>query len=188
MRVLLVFESMFGSTGAVTRAVADGLRDGGAEVRTVRVGDAGDHALDDVDLLVLAGPTHAFSISRPRTRSDAVHRGSGTTTAGDGVREWLEAARRTTCPGGWPAVAVLDTRAESTRHWPGAAARAMGRSLRHTGFEVGEHASFYVVSVEGPLIEGEVELARGWGRRLAATAVRGRAVVSLRRSDGVAPW
>ncbi len=51
-RALVVFESMFGNTEAIARAVADGLG-GGAEVD------------------VVGGPTHAFGMSRPSTRRSA---------------------------------------------------------------------------------------------------------------------
>jgi flavodoxin len=63
MKIAIVFESMFGNTEALTDAVALGLRDRGAEVTIHRAGDAGDHVLRGCDLLVLAAPTHALTLS-----------------------------------------------------------------------------------------------------------------------------
>ena len=67
MRALVVYESMFGNTEAVARAVADGL----AEMHDVdlrEVSQAPIAVIARVDLIVVGGPTHAFSLSRPATR------------------------------------------------------------------------------------------------------------------------
>ena len=70
MRALVVYESMFGNTQAIADAVADGLA---ARVRVdaVEVGAAPTVVGDDVVLLVVGGPTHAFGMSRQATRQDA---------------------------------------------------------------------------------------------------------------------
>ena len=71
MRALVVYESMFGNTEAVARAVADGL----AEMHDVdlrEVSQAPTEVIGRVDLIVVGGPTHAFSLSRPATRASAV--------------------------------------------------------------------------------------------------------------------
>ncbi|MEO6585287.1 MAG: flavodoxin/nitric oxide synthase, partial [Knoellia sp.] len=75
MRSLVVYESVWGNTEQVARAVAAGL----GVVMTVEVVDVGIAPTtpgDDVDLLVVGGPTHTFSMSRPGTRSEAVTRGA----------------------------------------------------------------------------------------------------------------
>ena len=46
----------------------------------------------DLDLLVVGAPTHAFSLSRPSTRADAVRQGAPPERATAGLREWLTAA------------------------------------------------------------------------------------------------
>src|SRR5690606_25531699 len=70
MKVLVVYESMFGNSERVAHAVADGMRPH-AEVELLEVDEAPGVPGADVDLLVAGGPTHAFSMSRERTREDA---------------------------------------------------------------------------------------------------------------------
>ena len=63
MSVLVVFESMWGNSRLVAAATAEGL---GKDVPVVSVAEAPVPLPSDVDTLVLGGPTHAFSMSRPR--------------------------------------------------------------------------------------------------------------------------
>lgn len=170
-RALVVFESMFGSTEAVARAVADGLRDlVAAEV--VRAGP--DATLPEgLDLLVVGGPTHAFGMSRPATRASAGQQGAdAVVAAGPGLREWLAAER----PAGALAVAAFDTRIRK-RGVPGSAARAAERRLRRGGARVLAPAeSFWVADTAGPLLEAEQDRARRWGHRLAEELVQRQGV------------
>ena len=166
-RALVIFESMYGNTEAVARAIADGLATG-MPVDVVEVGDAPAVPGDDVDLLVVGGPTHAFGMSRASTRRDASEKAAGAGVAlvsrGDGVREWLAALPAR--PG--LRAAAFDTRVAQPRV-PGSAARAIRRRFRRGGAIVvdGPH-SFYVDGTEGPLSPGELERARAWGNALAA--------------------
>ena len=68
---LVVYETMYGRTRDVAQAVADGCGGGGGDVRLVEVGDLAAGLPDEVTLLVVGGPTHAFSMTRPGTRRDA---------------------------------------------------------------------------------------------------------------------
>ena len=104
LRALVVHESMFGNTERIALAVAQGLRAGGAEVSVVAVADAPDALPDEVDLLVVGAPTHAFSLSRAATRRDAVRQGASPDRAATGLREWLTSL---TCGDAQPPVAVF---------------------------------------------------------------------------------
>ena len=73
LRARVVFESMFGNTEEVARAVAEGLRLEGVDATVADVRDA-SHA-GDHDLLVVGAPMDAFSLSRASTRQDAVKQG-----------------------------------------------------------------------------------------------------------------
>jgi flavodoxin len=67
MRALVVYESMFGNTQAIANAIVQGLS-GRMRVEALEVGVAPATIDDDVALLVVGGPTHAFGLSRPQTR------------------------------------------------------------------------------------------------------------------------
>jgi hypothetical protein len=86
MKSLVVYESFYGNTEAVARAIADGLARHG-DARAVTVGSVDAAALDDVDLLVVGAPTHAWGLPRAKTRPQSL------TNSCDSmpplVREWL---------------------------------------------------------------------------------------------------
>jgi flavodoxin len=64
MRAAVVYESYFGHTRGVAAAIAEGLR-ARADVDAVDIYEVGDAPADlDVDLLVVGGPVHAWSMSR----------------------------------------------------------------------------------------------------------------------------
>jgi hypothetical protein len=166
MRALVVYESMFGNTEAVARAVGDGLASR-MDVQVRPVDDA-PPLPDEPVLLVVGGPTHVLGMSRPRTREDAVRQGAGPSTAtATGLREWL-AALPALPPG--TLGATFDTRVHAPV--PGSAARKAARRLRRIGVRLVAPAStFWVEGTPGPLAEGEGERARRWGAQLAeATA------------------
>jgi hypothetical protein len=174
MRALVVFESMFGNTQVIANAIAEGLS-GPIQVETVEVGLAATRIGDDVGLLVVGGPTHAFGMSRPGTRQDAARQTSaGLVSTGIGLREWLDGLQRSA----GVAVAAFDTRISKPR-LPGSAARAAEKHLRRLGFRVvAPAASFYVEGTMGPLVEGERERARRWGESLRARTDGGAAVAA----------
>lgn len=162
-RALVVYESMFGNTYAVAEAVAEGLGTA-LDVTLVEVSHAPQAVSDDVDLVVVGGPTHAFSMSRPSTRRSASDQGADPEAAQhDGIREWI---------GGVMAPEGLLTTAFDTKvlkpHLPGSAAKSAGRKLRHRGFKkIDEPKTFYVTGTKGDLVDGEVDRARQWGTHLA---------------------
>lgn len=165
MNTLVVYESMWGNSRAVAAAIAEGI-DG--DVRLVDVTHAPVPLPDDVDLLVVGGPTHAFSMSRATTRRDAEGKGAETGHAARGIREWLGFLR----PCDRLDVATFDTRVGSVRHLPGSAAKAAAKEVRrqHLGRLLAS-ASFFVDDMAGPLLDGELERARDWGRSLAGMRV-----------------
>lgn len=164
----VVSESMFGNTAALAREIAAGLRAEAFDVEVWDVAQAPPPARLDVDLLVVGAPTHAFSLSRPSTREDAVRQGADAGRARTGMREWLGTAGASR--DGRPRLAVFDTRASKVRHLPGSAARAASHMVRkrHAGSVVGTE-SFYVDDVQGPLLDGELARARDFARGVAAS-------------------
>lgn len=162
---LVVYESMFGNTRQIAEAVADGLR-AAMTVKVVEVSSAPVALSDEVGLLVVGGPTHAFSMSRPNTRADAAKQGADEkAAAGAGLREWVEQLGKGEVR---PPVAAFDTKVKRPR-LPGSAARAALTRLRRAQFPVLTSAeNFYVDGTKGPLVEGETARARAWGATCAA--------------------
>ena len=167
-RALVVFESMFGNTEQVARAVADGLEAEGVPTRVVEVSAAPAALPPSVELLVVGAPTHAFSLSRPKTRTEAVRQGADESKAAIGLREWLETVRP---PTDQPVhVAVYDTRATKVRRLPAAAGPSAARLAKRRRFSrVDRPVAFLVDDLQGPLVDGEIDRATSWGRSLAAS-------------------
>jgi hypothetical protein len=169
MRALVVYESMFGNTEAIARAIADGLA-GAAAVEVTEVGVAPTTLPAGIDLLVVGGPTHAHGMSKPESRADSARRaGDRLVSRGIGIREWLAVLR-----GGSSTVAAaaFDTRIKGPGLLWGSAARGADKLLRGHGVRVvvGPE-SFLVEGPTGPLfdrlVEGEIDRARAWGAGLA---------------------
>jgi hypothetical protein len=175
MRALIVYESMFGGTRAIAEAIAEGLEpDVAAQV--VPVAEADATALDGVDLLVIGGPTHAWSMSRPSTRKSAPAYASKPDSGlvleagadnGPGVREWLESMGQPDLPG-----AAFDTRVKGPALFTGRASRAIKRSLSHHGVALVVPPQSFLVDKKSHLLPGETARARAWGAQLAAAVER----------------
>lgn len=168
MRSLVVYESMFGTTREVAEAVGAALGAAG-EVRVVEVGElAAEGGAVDADLLVVGGPTHAFSMSRPQSRKDAATKfPEPLVSTGIGVREWLEGLTLTA----GQKVAAFDTKTAKP-NLPGSAGKPIEKGLRKAGGRpVARTESFKVESMRG-LVAGEAERASAWGAGLVS-AVQG---------------
>jgi hypothetical protein len=161
MRTHVVYESMWGNTAMLAEAIGQGLGD----VPVSEVNSVTGEDLRDADLIVIGGPTHAFSMSREQTRQSAHEQGASSGRSARGIRDLLaELPNPLTAE-----VATFDSRVLKVRKLPGSAARAAAKELRrhHHARVVGE-ASFYVEDSAGPLADGELERARAWGADLAA--------------------
>jgi len=160
MRGFVVYESLFGNTARIAQAVVDGMKKHlDVDLHSVAEG----LRPEGVDLLVVGGPTHAFSMSRTTTREDAVNQGATTDTT-IGLREWLdELPEVDNTP-----FAAFDTRVDMVRRLPGSAAKAAAKVARKRGYRpLTRPESFYVQDVPGPLLDGEVQRAEVWGAQLA---------------------
>ncbi|HET9455734.1 MAG TPA: flavodoxin domain-containing protein [Candidatus Limnocylindrales bacterium] len=180
MRVLVVYESMFGNTRAVALAIAEGIAER-VPVETFEIGDAPAVPAPDVDLLVVGGPTHGHGLTTESSRADAARRaGSRLVSRGAGMREWiggmLPAARPVTA-------AAFDTRIKGPEFLWGSAAKGATKLLTTAGFRVLPPKSFLVGGPTGDLFDRldaeELDKARAWGRELAA-AVAGAPVAAAR--------
>jgi hypothetical protein len=170
MRALVVYESMYGNTQRVAEAIARGLHPH-FDVTLREVGHA-EPELDDVDLLIVGGPIHAWSMSRESTRKSAHEQAEGTPSpsTGIGIREFL-AEIHDANPEHPVAAAAFDT-AIRTRWFPvGSAAKPAAKQLSKHGYRlVAKPEHFYVSDSQGPLLDGELERAQAWARELATRA------------------
>lgn len=165
-RALVVYESMYGNTRAIAEAIAEGLG-----VRAVPVAQATADLLAEADLVVVGGPIHAWSLSRPSSRKGAAEAaakpGSGLTmepgAEGPGLREWFAAMGR--CSG---RAAAFDTRMQAPAGMSGSAARKIAKKLRAHGFEIAAKPEGFYVTKANRVVDGELARARTWGRSLAA--------------------
>jgi hypothetical protein len=179
-RALVVYESMFGNTKAVAEVVALALsRD--FEVDLTECGSAPCPLPDDVALLVVGAPTHAFSLSRANTRGSARQQAPATARPSEsGLRDWLGCLQhngRASRPAGLVA-AAFDTKVAHPR-LPGSAAGAAAKKLHHLGVDVVvAPKTFYVEGTQGPLVDGEGDAALEWGRALAGACLTARSATS----------
>lgn len=171
MHAVVVYESMYGNTHAIAVAVAEGLSEA-MDVDVRSVGDAGD--LGGARLIVLGAPTHAWGLSRASTRRAAAKAAGKPASGlrmepgagGPGIRDWLKHMPAT------PArVAVFDTHMRASFGLHGSAAKAIARRLHRGGHTIIDSPQGFIVSKQNRLLDGELDRAGDWGRRLAATFV-----------------
>jgi len=162
MKALVIYESLYGNTETIARAIAEGLR----KKFDVTVADVGTMPRAfGMNLLVVGGPTHAFGMSRPSTREQAAQQGTVRPQAIDvGVREYLDCSPMLA----GLAAAAFDTKVDKP-FLPGSAAHRVQRQLRRLGCHIVlPTQSFLVSGSAGPLKAHEEERARKWGTALAA--------------------
>jgi hypothetical protein len=169
MRVVVVYESMYGNTRQVAAAIAKGF-ELSADVTIEPIGAAEHMKLDDVDLLVVGGPTHAHGMSRPSTRKAAAEAALKSKnnvtldpgTQGDGVREWLQSL-----PARKGKAAAFDTRLNGPAFLTGSAAKGITRSLKRKGYTVVSEPTSFFVTKDNRLRPDERARATAWGGELA---------------------
>ena len=170
MKAVIVYESMFGNTRAIAGAIAEGL---GAmcDTEVVGVAEAERRTIDDADLLVVGGPTHAWGMSRPSTRKGAPSYASKPGSdlvlepgadSGPGVREWMASLGRVD-----GRAAAFDTRLRAPAALTGRASKGIGKELSEHGLELVMSPQSFFVTKKNHLLAGESERARAWGAQLA---------------------
>ncbi|MBN1640278.1 MAG: flavodoxin family protein [Anaerolineae bacterium] len=151
MKALVVYDSVFGNTEQVARAMGEALG-AGAEVQVLRGGDVRQEHLHDLDALVVGSPTRAFSPT-------------------PAIKAWVRSLPRDSLKG--VRVAAFDTRVSVEEvnsailtfmvRILGYAAKPIGKGLVRKGGELTmPPEGFYVGGTEGPLKEGELARAAEW--------------------------
>ena len=145
MNTLVLFDSKFGNTEQIARAIGAALETtGSVDVRSI--GDV-DSFAPGIDLLVVGGPTQAHGVNAA-------------------LKAFLDGLPPDTVQG--VAAATFDTRFR----WPvllsGSAARGIAERLERKGARLlAKPASFFVEHGEGPLADGELARAESWARQVA---------------------
>ena len=175
MRVLIVYESMFGNTRRVAEQIATGMRPD-AEVTVSSVQEIFGSPIGDVDLVVVGGPTHVHGISRHTSRKAAAERADTNPDLalepdadGPGLREWLD----TVGPVGAIRAAAFDTRIDAPELLTGHASHGIAKRLRRHGFVLVAEPESFLVDKQDHLLDGEADRAVEWGEAVAASTMVG---------------
>jgi hypothetical protein len=158
---LVVYESFWGNTAAIARAIADGI--GGARLLTTD--EATSDLVEAADLIVAGAPVLGFRLPTEQMRSSLPRTEMRAPTSPDvshpSMRAWLEAL-----PRGHGVGAAFETRVSWS---PGGSVKAIEQGLAAAGFATVAPAGKFVVKGRyGPLRDGELERARRWGEELAS--------------------
>jgi hypothetical protein len=164
VKAIVVYESLWGNTAAVARAVAEGIGPGAVALSTAEATDA---EVAGAGLLFAGAPILGFNLPTEQIRksiaADRRHAGNPADLAHPSMRDWLGGL-----PQGSAACAAFETR---IRWSPGSSAKRIAEGLEAVGFRrVAEPERFLVAGKYGPLKDGELERARRWGAALAEAA------------------
>jgi flavodoxin len=160
MKVMVVYDSMYGNTERIARAIGEALGPP-AEVGVYRVGEVRPEQLAGLDLLVVGSPTQRFNAT-PATSSllnglppEAL---KGSRVAAFDTRFTREHMKSVSS-----FLAISAGFAGDSAY----AAKHIASALKKKGGElVAPPQGFYVSDTEGPLLEGELQRAADWARQL----------------------
>jgi flavodoxin I len=145
MKALIVYDSVYGNTEKIAKAIGGAIA---GEVRVVRVSEVNSAELKTVDFLIIGSPTQG---GRPTPA----------------IQDFLNKIQEATLKG--INVSAFDTRF-STRLvgiFGYAAGRIAGSLKRKGGTLILPPEGFFVKGREGPLKDGELERAASWAKKFA---------------------
>lgn len=164
MKAFVIYESLWGNTAAIARAISEGI---GPDARALSTAEAAPGILSGADLLVAGSPLFAFRLPTDEIRETIRKKSASFATPPDlthpPLRTWLASL-----PAGNGHAAAFETRI----WWsPGGAAGAILKGLKKAGYTpLARGRRFRVTGMTGPLKPGEPERAREWGKQLAKMA------------------
>jgi len=167
---MVVYESLWGNTGAVARAIAEGL---GPDTIVGRTSEITPESAADATLLVVGAPVHALGLPTARSvasvAANLVEPGEVPPTTGHPLmRDWVAAI-----PQAAHAAVAFDTRIAGLLGRGGVS--SLERRLRSRGRRVVQHGEGFIIinqraiHASGSLLrEGELARATQWGTHLAS--------------------
>lgn len=174
MRVVIVYESMYGNTHEIADHVAKGMTEDDVVVTPVQGADAA--LLHGADLLVVGGPTHVHGMTSKTSRKAAADAAANDDdlemdpdAEGPGLRDWFHGLERAV--GG--RAAAFDTRIDASPALTGRASKGIARRLARHGYELVVDPESFLVDKENRLLDGEAQRAEQWGAVLSAAASSG---------------
>jgi flavodoxin len=143
MKALIVYDSVYGNTERIAKAIAEAITPSN-EVKVIQAGEANPSDLASIDLLIVGSPTHGGRPTPPI--QDLLNK---VPKLSQGVN-----------------VAAFDTRSTTklARVFGYAAGRIAGSLKKKGGTLVASPEGFFVAGGQGPLKEGELERAAGWAK------------------------
>ena len=153
MKALIVYDSLYGNTEKIAKAIGDGIS---GDVEILPANKVNVSELKGLDLLIAGSPTHG---GRPSpTMAELLNK-----IPANGLKGTK--------------VAAFDTRFEKSGHGIGlrllmtvinfAAGRIAEALKKKGGTQVVEPEGFFVEGKEGPLKEGELERAKEWAKGIS---------------------
>lgn len=137
MKAIVVYDSKYGNTEKIAREIGESI---GAQVRLA--GETQPADLNEFDLLIIGSPTHGGF------PSEGIHNLLKTMSSLEGLN-----------------TAAFDTRTKTTIF--GYAAPKIAKSLKKKGANLLlPPEGFFVLGTEGPLMDGELERATEWVKRV----------------------
>ena len=168
MQAIVVFESHWGNTEAVARAIAEGI---GPGTRVLTTDEATPELMTHADLVVAGAPVMAFSLPRAGVEKQLAADTKAPRAADVShplLRSWL---------GGVPAGRGWFAAFETRIWWsPRGATGTIESRLSKLGYRrLARGERFVVGGAYGPLRDGELERAKAWGAVLGEAALVSRA-------------
>ena len=144
MKVLIIYDSVYGNTERIARAIAEAITPSG-EVKVLRAGEANPSELASIALLIVGSPTHG---GRPTPA----------------IQDLLNKVTQASLKG--INVAAFDTRSQAklARVFGNAAGRIAAKLTTKGGVLIVSPEGFFVTGTKGPLKEGELERAATWAK------------------------
>lgn len=167
MKAIVVYESYWGNTASVARAIAEGL---GPDVRAMSTDEAVGEALAGVDLIVAGSPIIAFRLPSEKTRTDMAAKPdkkapSPADLSHPPLRTWIVDLLQVSGGAGGVMCAAFET---GFRLSPSNAAGTVLKLLEGKGCKpIAKKQRFFVKASYGPMKDGELDRARAWGAELA---------------------